>query len=123
MHIPENWWVFILLGLAAGLLSGSIGVGAGIIMVPVMSMMAYGQKEAQGVALAVMVPMALMGAIRYKLNPEIKINDFAIIMIAIGGVAGAFFGAQIAASLPANLLRKIFAGFLVIAAVKMFTMK
>ncbi|MEM7392050.1 MAG: sulfite exporter TauE/SafE family protein [Verrucomicrobiota bacterium] len=123
MNLPDNWLLLIVIGVVSGILSGTIGVGAGIIMVPALSMMAFGQKDAQGIALAVMVPMALVGAIRYRLNPEIDLNINVAGLLAVGALIGVFFGTAIAGALPAATLRKIFAIFMVIAAVRMFTLK
>ena len=64
------WWVFILLGVCAGVLSGALGLGSGTILVPTLVLLfGFMQKSAQGMALAVMVPMALLGAFRYWKNP------------------------------------------------------
>jgi hypothetical protein len=64
--------------------------------------------------------MAIVGAIRYKLNPAIEIDLRIAAMIALGAVGGAFLGTMIASHLPASLLRKAFAILMFVAAVKMF---
>ena len=116
----ENWWLYILIGLCCGVFGASFGVGSGIILVPVLAILfSFGQKSAQGMSLAVMVPLALMGAWRYYQNPDIDIHLGVVLFLAVGAVAGAFFGAKIASVLPASMLRKLFAGILIIAAIKM----
>jgi uncharacterized membrane protein YfcA len=80
----------------------------------------FGQKSAQGMALAIMVPMALIGALRYWRNPEIELNAAVIGLIVCGAVLGALAGAEFAARLPSNILRRIFAVVLVVVAVRMF---
>lgn len=116
----ELWWAYILVGLACGIFSAAFGVGSGIIMVPTLVLVfALPQKSAQGVCLAVMVPMALVGAIRYKLNPDIDVNFTLVILLSIGAMVGAFIGAAIAGKVPAHMLRKAFAIVMIIAAVKM----
>ena len=116
----ENWWLYILIGLCCGVFGASFGVGSGIILVPVLAIMfSFPQKSAQGMSLAVMVPLALMGAWRYYQNPEIDIRLGVVLFLSIGAVAGAFIGAKIAGFLPAHVLRRLFAVFLIIAAVKM----
>jgi uncharacterized membrane protein YfcA len=116
----ENWWLYILIGLCCGVFGVSFGVGSGIILVPVLAILfSFGQKPAQGMSLAVMVPLALMGAWRYYQNPDIEINLGVVLFLSIGAVAGAFVGAKIAGHLPGHVLRKMFAVFLIIAAVKM----
>jgi uncharacterized protein len=117
----EAWYVLVLAGVVCGVLSAMFGVGSGIIMVPLLVIgLAFPQKAAQGSALAVMVPMALVGAIRYRMNPEIDMNVWVIAWLAAGGVIGAFVGAKIVAVLPSPVLRKAFAVLLVISAVNMF---
>jgi uncharacterized membrane protein YfcA len=120
-QIPGDWWVFVILGLFAGVISGTLGLGSGVVFVPVLVLLCgFNQKSAQGTALAVMVPMALVGAIRYWRNPEIEINGLVIVLIALGAVAGALIGTELAGRLPARTLRKLFALFLAVVAVRMF---
>ena len=121
-QLPDYWWFFILLGICAGVISGTLGLGSGTIIVPSLVLLCgFMQKSAQGTALAVMVPMALVGAIRYWKNPEIEMNAAIIALIIVGAVAGALAGTELVSKLPGNVLRKAFAIFLVIVAVKMFT--
>ena len=65
------------------------------------------------------VPLALMGAWRYYQNPDIDIRLGVVLYLSIGAVVGAFIGAKIAGLLPAYMLRKLFAIFLIVAAMKM----
>lgn len=70
-------------------------------------------------ALAVMVPMVLVGALRYWKNPEIEMNATVIGLIILGALAGTLLGTELAARLPGHILRKLFAVILIIVAVKM----
>jgi uncharacterized protein len=118
----EAWYLFVLAGLICGIFSATFGVGAGIIMIPALVMIfSLPQKSAQGTCLAVMVPMALIGAIRYKINPQIELNIGVIGLLSLGAVAGAWIGAGIAGWLPASLLRRLFAMVMIVAAIKMLT--
>ncbi len=120
--LPGEWWGFILLGVCAGIISGLLGVGSGTVMIPALVLIwGFGQKSAQGMALASMVPLALIGAIRYWKNPEVEFNHLVITLIVLGAAAGTIVGTELVARLPAGLLRKSFAVFLVIVAVRMFT--
>jgi len=120
-QLSNPWWVFVLLGICAGVLSGALGLGSGIILVPTLVLLCdFGQKSAQGMALAVMVPMALVGALRYWKNPEIEINTVIVGLIICGALAGALAGTELASRLPSHILKKVFAAVLVIAAIKMF---
>jgi uncharacterized membrane protein YfcA len=121
-QLSNPWWVFVLLGVAAGVISGSLGLGSGTIVVPVLVLVChYTQKPAQGMALAVMVPMALVGALRYRMN-GIEMDWLVIALIICGAMVGTLAGTELATRLSGSVLRKAFAIFLVVVAVKMFTM-
>lgn len=115
------WWLFILLGVCAGLISGALGLGGGIVFIPALVILwGFEQKSAQGTALAIMVPMTLVGALRYWKNPEIDMSLAVILLIVIGALVGTLAGTEIAYRLPNQVLRKFFAIFLVIVAMRMF---
>jgi len=120
-ELLSPWWVFVVLGLCAGILSGALGLGSGIILVPALVLLCgFAQKSSQGMALAVMVPMALLGALRYWKIPHVDMNIMIIILIIFGALIGTLAGTELAARLPAHVLRKTFAIVLIIVAVKMF---
>ncbi|MDP6636493.1 MAG: sulfite exporter TauE/SafE family protein [Phycisphaerae bacterium] len=122
-QLSNPWWTFVLLGLAGGVLSGALGVGSGIVFVPILvSVFMLPQKSAQGTTLAVMVPMALLGAIRYWHNPSIEINMVMVAFIVFGALGGVLVGTAVAEHVPGHWLRKAFAVFMVIVAVRMFMM-
>ena len=121
-QLAHYWWVFVLLGICAGIISGTLGLGSGTVIVPALVLLCgFEQKSAQGTALATMVPMALVGAIRYWKNPEIEMNAAVIALIVLGALVGVLAGTELAARLPSHVLRKVFAIFLLMVAVKMFT--
>ena len=121
VQLSNPWWAFVVLGVCAGILSGALGLGSGIILVPTLVLLcSFEQKSAQGMALAVMVPMALVGALRYWRNPEIEMNAVVIGLIILGSLVGALAGTELASRLPGHVLRKIFAVILIIVAVRMF---
>jgi uncharacterized membrane protein YfcA len=118
--LPEFSWSLLALGVAAGVLSAMLGVGSGILLVPAMVLVfGLSQKSAQGTALAVMVPMALVGAMRYAANPNIEINFMHVGLLALGAIVGALIGSVIAAHLSNTMLRRIFAIFLLVVAIRM----
>jgi uncharacterized membrane protein YfcA len=121
-QLPGDWWLFVIFGIGAGVVSGALGVGSGVVIIPVLALLCgFEQKSAQGTALAVMVPMAFVGAIRYWRNPQVELHGLIILLLVLGAVVGALAGTELAARLPGDLLRKVFAVFLVIVAVRMFT--
>ncbi len=118
--IMEPWIWYIIGGIAAGLVSSMFGVGAGILLVPLFVIgYGFGQKTAQGMALAVMIPMALTGAIRYHLHPAVDLKFGMALVVALGGVIGALLGSKIVLGIPNHILKRMFACFVVIAGVNM----
>lgn len=113
--------VLVLVGVLAGVISGMLGVGSGALLIPVLVLVfAYPQKSAQGITLAVMAPMALIGAVRYVRNPTIEVNLATALLLTVGAIVGVFIGTELAVKLPAHILRKAFAVFLFVVSLKMF---
>jgi len=114
----------LLIGLSAGVLSGLVGVGGGIIMVPALVFfMQYTQHQAQGTSLAVLtLPVVILASIYYyhqcqKLGTPIDLK--VVGLLAAGFVIGGFFGGKIALSINQDVLKKIFAIILFYTAFKM----
>jgi len=112
-------FVYVLAGLLGGGLSGLLGIGGGVVMVPLFY---YGLKlnlhTAIGSSLAIIVPTALIGSITHYLNGHVDMRIVGI--VAIFSVLGGFFGARLSGCTDVNILRKVFAVIMVIAAIKMF---
>jgi hypothetical protein len=120
-QLSNLWWIYVVLGVFAGLVGGALGLGGGTIIVPTLVLIcSFGQKSAQGTALAVMVPMALVGSLRYWRNPEIEMNALPVGLIICGALVGVLFGTELASRLPGPVLRKVFAAVLMIVAIRMF---
>jgi uncharacterized membrane protein YfcA len=118
--VRHSWYWLLLIGLAGGTVSGALGIGSGVLVVPALVLgMGFTQKVAQGTCLSVMVPMALMGALRYHWNPDIKISMAVILVLVPCAVIGANIGSSIAAWLPATVLRRVFGVFVIVVGVKM----
>ena len=109
----------ILIGILAGVLSGLVGVGGGIIMVPLLVMFfGFNQHQAQGTSLAVLaVPVTAVAVFNYYKEGQINIKYAAI--IAIFFVVGSIFGSKLALTLDQKMLKKIFAVVLLLIAGKM----
>jgi uncharacterized protein len=114
----------LLIGLSAGVLSGLVGIGGGIIMVPALVFfMNYTQHQAQGTSLAVLtLPVVILASIYYynqcqKLGTPIDIKIVAL--LAGGFIVGAFFGSKMALAINQEMLKKIFAIILFYTAIKM----
>jgi len=111
----------VIIGLLAGIFSGFMGVGGGVVMIPLMILfLGYNQHEAQGLSLAVLaVPVTFIAAYTYHTSGFPIDWKFALI-VAVFFVLGAFIGSKFAVKIDQNLLKKIFAVVLVVAAVKLF---
>ena len=104
------------IGLGAGLASGYVGVGGGFIMVPLMlSLIGISMKKASGTSLIAVMILAIPGVIEQGILGNI--NYTAGIMVAIGSIPGAVIGARLVRKVPERILRFIFGGFLIIAAI------
>jgi uncharacterized protein len=105
----------LVLGFAAGALSGLFGVGGGILFVPTFVLVLdLSQLSAQATSLAAIIPVVAVGAWRQHVEGNVDWRAAATVGIAsAGGVAG---GAILADALPEHLLRYLFAGLLLAAA-------
>lgn len=111
------------IGVSAGILSGLIGIGGGIIIVPALVYF-YGmdQKTAQGTSLAVLLPpTGLLAFIQYYRSGHVDLKMG--VLIVVGALLGGWFGGGFAMSLPQATLRKVFAVVMMLVAVKMWTQK
>ncbi|MBI2918889.1 MAG: sulfite exporter TauE/SafE family protein [Chloroflexi bacterium] len=107
------WFAAIVIGAAAGTLAGLMGVGGGLIMVPLfVGLMGVEQHQAHGTSLAVIPVIAIFGVLPYVVNAYVR-WDLAL-YVAVGSTLGVIVGARLMARLPARLLRRLF-GLLVIA--------
>ena len=113
----------ILIGILAGVLSGLVGVGGGIIMVPLLVMFfGFNQHEAQGTSLAVLaVPVTAVAVFNYYKEGQINLKYATI--IALFFVLGSIVGSKFALTLDQKVLKKIFAVVLVVIAGKMLLEK
>ncbi|MBI4395049.1 MAG: sulfite exporter TauE/SafE family protein [Candidatus Omnitrophica bacterium] len=108
-----------VISLLAGIFSGLLGIGGGLILVPLFHyVLKMNMHLAVGTSLAIIVPTALVGTFRHASGNFVdwRIFIFSVIFAMIGGL----IGAGISMNLDVALLRKIFAVFLFLVAVKMF---
>ena len=114
--------ILICIGLFAGMLSGLIGIGGGIIIVPMLLIIGLTQQQAQGTSLAVMLPpVAFLAVLNYHKAGQIEWK-YAII-ISLFFVIGSYFGSKVAINIDQKVLRKIFGVVLLIIAGKMLLSK
>ncbi len=109
----------ILIGLAAGLLSGFIGVGGGIIIIPLlMIFLGMSQHQAQGTSLAVMLPpIGILAAWNYHKAGFVDWK-FALIISATF-IIGGYISSNWAVNIDVKLLKKFFGIMLLIGGLKL----
>lgn len=105
----------VVVGLAAGMLSGLLGVGGGIVMVPLLVTVAHlGQHEAHATSLAAIVPIAAVGAVRFAAAGTI---DYVLAaLLAAGSLAGAPLGARLMARTKEGVLKLLFGALMLVVA-------
>lgn len=115
--------ILIVIGILAGLLAGVVGLGGGIIMIPLMILLlGLSQHEAQGTSLAVMLPpIGILAAINYHREGFVK-WEYALI-IATTFVISGYFGSKYAVNLRPEVLRRIFGVVMLLGALKLIFSK
>ncbi len=111
--------ILLLVGLAAGMLSGLVGVGGGIIIVPALVFfLGFSQKMAQGTSLGILLlPVGIFAVSNFYKQGYINFNVVWIISFAF--LFGSYFGSKIALSLPQETVKKIFAILMILIAIKL----
>ena len=115
--------VLVIIGLFAGILSGLVGVGGGILIIPLLIMLlGFTQHQAQGTALfAMLPPIGILAALNYYKEGFVK-YEYALV-IAIAFVVGGYFGSKLSISFPQQTVRRIFGFVMLIGAIKLLVSK
>lgn len=112
----------MLIGVCAGIFSGLIGIGGGIIMVPLLMLIGLSQHQAQGTSLAtLMVPVTFLAVMNYHKSGYVEWKY--VIVIALSFFIGGFLGSKLAISIDQKILKKIFAVVLLFVAGKLLLEK
>ncbi len=113
-------WIFLVIGVGAGILSGLFGIGGGILIVPALIFFAKMQPiNATATSLgALLLPVGALGAYEYYKHGHFNLT--ASLWIAVGLFLGAYIGARFALGIPQFYLKKMFAVFLVAVAARMW---
>jgi len=112
----------IMMGLAMGLLSGILGVGGGVILIPMLVFfLGTAQHIAQGVSLTVIIPTSIAGLIAMHKN---KLLDLPLsAWIAAASIAGTLLTSNLVQYVPGDVLRKTFGAFVIYAGIRMLLPK
>lgn len=109
----------ILIGIAAGTLSGLFGVGGGVIIVPALTLLLhFPQRLAAGTSVTAILPAAVVGAIIYGIQGNV--DWIAGVLLAGGVIVGAQVGSHLLTKLPVRLLQWLFLGFLLTVIVSLW---
>lgn len=115
--------ILVFIGILAGVLSGVVGVGGGLIIIPLLIiLLGFSQHEAQGTSLALMLPpIGILAAINYHKSGFVK-WEYAMI-IAITFIIGGYFGSKYAVTLRPEIVRRVFGIVMLLGALKMIFSK
>ena len=110
---------YILLGLVAGTISGLLGIGGAVIIIPALVFLfGLSQHQAQGTTLALMVPpIGLLAAWTYYKQGFVDLKLAAF--VCLGFFIGGFLGSKFAISVPSAILSRAFGGMLLLIAIKL----
>lgn len=111
--------ILVVIGIAAGILSGLVGVGGGLIIVPALVyFVAFTQKEAQGTSLGILLlPVGILAVMQYYQKGYIDMK--VVLVVSAGFLVGGWLGSKMAVALPVGVIKRIFAIFMLITAIKM----
>jgi len=102
----------LAIGLGGGVMSGLLGVGGGVVMVPLLVLWAgYAQREAHAVSLGAIIPISVAGIATYGVAGEAR--WWQALGLGVGSVVGARIGAGLLARIDERLLKVVFGTFLV----------
>jgi uncharacterized membrane protein YfcA len=115
--------IILVIGVITGAFAGMLGVGGGIIVIPALVMiMGLSQQTAQGTSLAMMLPpVGILAVYNYYKAGHVDIK--IAIILAIAFIAGSYFGSKLAITIPQVTMKRIFAGVLLVVAVRMLIAK
>jgi uncharacterized protein len=111
--------LLVVIGLAAGVLSGLVGVGGGIIIVPALVFfLGFSQHEAQGTSLGLLLlPVGILAVLNYYNKGYIDVR--VVLVMCVAFVLGGWLGSKLALSLSQDVIKKVFAVVLFYTAFRM----
>lgn len=110
----------LLIGLAAGLMSGMLGIGGGIVIVPLLvAFMGFSQQAAQGTSLGLLLPpLGILAVLNYYKAGYVDLK--AVLIMSITFVLGSYLSSKFVVNIPETVVKKIFAVFLLFYSAKLF---
>jgi uncharacterized membrane protein YfcA len=120
----QTIFVLLIIGLLAGLLSGFMGVGGGIIIVPALVFFLHlDQQTAQGTSLAaiMLLPVGAIAVYNYWKAGKVNFEYSAVILLFF--LVGSYFGSKLSLRLDPLLLKRVFAGLMILIAIRLLLSK
>ncbi|MBE7039171.1 MAG: sulfite exporter TauE/SafE family protein [Ruminococcaceae bacterium] len=118
MKNKKRYMIYFTGGLLSGFLNGLFGSGGGTLLVPFMTeCLNVEEHKAHATAILIISSFTIVSLIFYGMNSFLDLK--LTLWVSAGGIAGGFIGAKLLAKLSANVIRKIFGIFMIIAAVRM----
>lgn len=113
-----SWYILLIVGLVAGILSGMFGIGGGVVIVPALvAILKMDQKRAVGTSLAaLLLPVSLPGVYEYYTSGLLDIP--VAVLVAVGLLLGAIVGARVALALPSATVKRLYGIFLLFVAAR-----
>ncbi|PJC36656.1 permease [Candidatus Peregrinibacteria bacterium CG_4_9_14_0_2_um_filter_53_11] len=118
-----SFLLYIVLGLFAGVMSGVVGIGGGVVLVPALIFIfGFTQHQAQGTTLALLVPpIGFLAAYTYYRSGFVDLK--IALLVGLGFFVGGLIGSKIAVNISGPLLQKIFGSFVILIGVYMIIKK
>jgi uncharacterized membrane protein YfcA len=111
------WWKLVLIGVAAGILGGGLGLGGGIVLVPLLVFVGMERHRAHATSLSAIVLISVAGAISFGVSGAIDVG--AGVTIGIGGILGSITGASVMHRMSPKGLTTVFAFVLLVGGIRM----
>lgn len=114
----KKFFKSIIIGIVTGFVNGFFGSGGGTVAVPAMVMLlGLDEHRAHATAISVILPLTIISVLFY-INRDYMNWDITLKVI-LGGVIGGYLGAKLMNICPENVLRRLFAVFMIVAAARM----
>lgn len=113
----KNNYKIIIFGILIGIINGLLGAGGGMIAVPLLQNLGMDSKTAHANAVAVILPITVISAVMYLIKDYVNLSS-ALIYIPTG-ILGAIIGSLVLKKIPSKLLKKLFAGFMLYAGIRL----
>jgi len=119
----EKILLCVMVGLFAGVISGFVGIGGGIVVVPALVLLfGFTQHQAQGTTLALLVPpIGFLAAYSYFQKGFVNVK--VALFICMGFLIGCLLGSRVALNIPKDILQKAFSVTMILMGLYMFLRK